>query len=144
MIERYFRRFPNAYRSVVEARADLVAYARRCGFDGEPLTDLECAAGEALANAAEHGYVDGTTFDVHAYVDGDGLIIEVCDRGPGFSHDVKTLREAPATGSPRGFGVYIMRRMVDAIEYGDRGRRVRLIKRLPSAVTAADDLRASG
>jgi anti-sigma regulatory factor (Ser/Thr protein kinase) len=144
VIERYFRRFPNSYRSVVEARCALVTFARRAGFEGEALTDLECAVGEALANAAEHGFRDGTTFDVRAFVDGNELVIEVCDRGPGFPHEATTERDPPATGSPRGFGVYIMRRLVDAIEYGDRGRRVRLTKRLPAAAAADDELSASG
>ncbi len=138
MIERYVARFANTHRSVAVARAAVIVYAERCGFTGQDLADLESAVGEALANAAEHGFRDGTFVDVNAYIDGDGLIVDVRDDGPGFAHKTSSTPREPVTGSPRGFGMHIMRMLVDAVEYGDRGRHVRLIKRLPPAATGED------
>jgi anti-sigma regulatory factor (Ser/Thr protein kinase) len=143
-------RFPCSYRSVVDARRGLVAYIRHFGFADQAVADIECAIGEALANAAEHGFRDGTTFDVFARSDGESLIIDVQDDGPGFPHAATPMDAAlPASGSPRGFGIYIMRSLMDEIAYSDRGRRITLKKRLPAAGADAgdengDDLSALG
>ena len=135
---RYHERFPNNPRSVGAARRALVAFAERIGFAGTHLSDLECAIGEALADAAEHGFRDGTSFEVLVHWDGEGLSIEARDDGPGFTHDVNGAAQQPSTGSPRGFGMYLMHALVDGIEYSDRGRRVRLTKRLPPPVAGED------
>jgi anti-sigma regulatory factor (Ser/Thr protein kinase) len=133
-------RFPCSYRSVVEARRGLVAYIRNFGFADQAVADIECAIGEALANAAEHGFRDGTTFDVFARSDGGNLIIDVQDDGPGFPHAATPMdAQLPASGSPRGFGIYIMRSLMDEIAYSDRGRRITLKKRLPVAGANAGD-----
>jgi len=128
-------RFPCSYRSVVEARRGLVHYVRSFGFAENVVDDIECAIGEALANAAEHGFRDGTTFDVLARSDGESLVIDVQDDGPGFPHAAAATGELqpPASGSPRGFGMFIMRSLMDEIAYSDRGRRITLKKRLPVA-----------
>jgi anti-sigma regulatory factor (Ser/Thr protein kinase) len=134
-------RFPCSYRSVVEARHGLLHYVRTFGFAESVVADIECAIGEALANAAEHGFRDGTTFDVLARSDGESLVIEVQDDGPGFPHAsaASAPLQPPATGSPRGFGMFIMRSLMDEIAYTDRGRRITLKKRLPVAGNGAND-----
>jgi anti-sigma regulatory factor (Ser/Thr protein kinase) len=138
-------RFPSSYKSVVEARRALVEFVDRYGFAPNVVSDIECAIGEALANAAEHGYRDGSTFDVLARSDGRSLIIEVQDDGPGFPH-AASIDELPPppTGSPRGFGIFIMRTMMDEIAYSDRGRRIVLKKRLPAAAAGEADRSALG
>jgi anti-sigma regulatory factor (Ser/Thr protein kinase) len=126
-------RFPCSFRSVGDARRRLVSFVQRYGFAPQVVADIECAIGEALANAAEHGYRDGTTFDVHARIDGGNLVIDVQDDGPGFPHAAVLAVEEPPAGSPRGFGIFIMRSMMDEIAYSDRGRRLTLKKRLPGS-----------
>jgi anti-sigma regulatory factor (Ser/Thr protein kinase) len=107
----------------------LVAFAQTAGLTDETLAELEIAIGEALANAAEHGHAPGASIEVVASFDGDALTVEVKDDGPGFDG-----WEAPATtprvaGSPRGFGLHIMRAVADRIEFRDDGRRVIITKR---------------
>jgi anti-sigma regulatory factor (Ser/Thr protein kinase) len=137
-------RFPCSFRSAVEARRKLVGFVERFGFEPSVVADIECAIGEALANAAEHGFRDGTTFDVHARIVDDVLVIDVQDDGPGFPHATVSQAEEPPFGSPRGFGIFIMRRLMDEIAYSDRGRRVTLKKRLPKATGSAADITAVG
>jgi anti-sigma regulatory factor (Ser/Thr protein kinase) len=140
-------RFPSSFRSVVEARRDLMRYVHSFDFPDDTVADIECAVGEALANAAEHGFRDGSTFDVVARSDGESLVIMVQDDGPGFPHATASAGLAPpTTGSPRGFGMFIMRSLMDEIAYSDRGRRITLRKRLPLAGAQPndDDLSALG
>jgi anti-sigma regulatory factor (Ser/Thr protein kinase) len=113
---------------VKQARRALTAFAARCGFQNGSLADVESAVGEALANAVEHGSCD-YGFDVCATFDDESLIIEVKDHGPGFDCDKALARGAPAAGSTGGFGIFLMRQLMDEIAYSDRGSRVQLVKR---------------
>lgn len=99
-------------------------------FAGEDLRDIESAAGEALANSAEHGAADGTTIDVTCRCDGVIFTIEIEDAGGGFERWNAGACGRPHAGSSRGFGTFIMRELMDEIEYTKRGARVRLVKRL--------------
>ncbi len=104
---------------------------RRCGFRDTPLADVENAAGEALANAAEHG--DGTGnpgFDISATFDGNRLVIEIDDHGHGFDTAAVLARPVPDCFGYRGFGVYLMRTLMDEVAYDERGSRIQLVKRL--------------
>jgi serine/threonine-protein kinase RsbW len=60
-------------------------------------------------------------------------VVEVTDSGPGF--DVATLRDPTDPGhllTPGGRGVFLMRRLVDGVEYNRQGNRVRLtVRRRP-------------
>ncbi len=137
-------RFPCSFRSAVEARRSLVAFVERYGYAPSDVADIECAIGEALANAAEHGFRDGTTFDVYARIDDGCLAIDVQDDGPGFPHAAVIEAEEPPCGSPRGFGIFIMRRLMDEVSYSDRGRRITLKKRLPESAAVSGDATAYG
>jgi anti-sigma regulatory factor (Ser/Thr protein kinase) len=127
----YRASLPRGYNSVRQARLALRRFAETCGFRDTPLSDVENAAGEALANAAEHG--DGTGspgFDISATFDGERLVIEIDDHGRGFDIDAVLARPAPDAGGYRGYGVYLMRTLMDEVAYYERGSRIQLTKRL--------------
>ncbi len=140
----FHARFASSSAAAVDARRALVEYLISLGYSREQVADLECAAGEALANAAEHGFREGSSFDVRAYGDGDAIVVEIHDDGPGFLYANGGSSDPPASGSPRGFGIYIMRQLVDDIAYSDRGRRIRLRKRLAFPSESRGDVTATG
>ena len=127
----YRERFPNTFESASRARRELVAYATAYGFSADDLSDMEHAIGEALANAAEHGHRTDTGFEVCVYVERERIVIEVQDEGGGFPSSVPTPK--PGHDAPRGFGIYLMRHLMDEVDFNERGTRVRLTKRLPIA-----------
>lgn len=92
---------------------------------GVPLADFELAVGEALANCAEHGA--GATMAVELWCHGDKIVVDVSDEGHGFDPPPVA---APHAGSTRGFGLYIMYELMDSVQFLDRGRTVRLERRL--------------
>ncbi len=110
----------------------MTSFAREW-FSADALSDIESAVGEALANCAEHGYVNGTHIDVRCSFDGEALTIEIKDAGQGFDRWDATDFVKPLSSAPRGYGTYIMRRLMDEIEYSERGTRVRLVKRRDEA-----------
>jgi anti-sigma regulatory factor (Ser/Thr protein kinase) len=127
----YRATLPNGYNSVRQARRALRTFAETCGFRDTPLADVENAAGEALANAAEHG--DGTGspgFDISATFDGDQLVIEIDDHGRGFDAAAVLAQPPPDAAGYRGFGVFLMRTLMDEVAYSERGERIQLVKRL--------------
>jgi serine/threonine-protein kinase RsbW len=122
-------RFPNTRRAAAFARRSLIAHIASYGYPDGDLADIETAVGEALANAAEHGNHAGTGFEVRAYVERDRVVIEVQDEGTGFRSSAATSK--PAHDAPRGFGIYLMRHLMDEVNFDERGSCVRLTKRLP-------------
>jgi anti-sigma regulatory factor (Ser/Thr protein kinase) len=128
----YRERFPNTRRAATQARRALVAHVAGYGFAQQDLSDIETAVGEALANAAEHGHRSDSGFDVRVYVERNRLIIEVQDDGAGFGAPDPAAK-APAHDAPRGFGIYLMRHLMDEVDYTERGTCVRLAKLLPLA-----------
>jgi serine/threonine-protein kinase RsbW len=93
--------------------------------------NLAIALSEALANAAIHGNRlqpharVGITVKVHP---GDRVVIDIKDSGTGFDPDSVgdccTDDRVLATG---GRGVFLMRQLVDRVEYNRQGNRVRLV-----------------
>jgi anti-sigma regulatory factor (Ser/Thr protein kinase) len=127
----YRASLPRGYNSVRQARRALRTFAETCGFADTPLADVENAAGEALANAAEHGNGEGSpVFDIWATFDGDCLVIEIDDHGRGFDAAAVLARPAPDATGYRGFGVFLMRTLMDEVAYSECGSRIQLVKRL--------------
>jgi anti-sigma regulatory factor (Ser/Thr protein kinase) len=121
--------FPSTYASVSRSRHAVVQFAAGQGFSGEALNDVESALGEALANAAEHGHVDAGTIAVCARVSDGSLVIEIEDGGSGFAPAARQLQPRVLGDSLRGFGIFIMRDLMDVVEFSACGSRLRLMKR---------------
>ncbi len=138
----YRAHFPSTYESVGKARHALVDFARMAGFGGAELQDIESAIGEALANAAEHGHRDSSYFCVRAEVKDGKFTVDVKDNGSGFEAWNASDYVKPLTNAPRGFGIFIMRALMDRVEYSDRGSRVRMIKHVPHAYAAREQQQA--
>jgi serine/threonine-protein kinase RsbW len=128
-------RFPNTRRAAAFARRSLIAHVAGFGYPDQELSDIETAVGEALANAAEHGHRAESGFEVRVLVERGMLVIEVQDDGAGFSSS-RCDKTVPAQDAPRGFGIYLMRHLMDEVNYNVRGTCVRLTKRLPATRTS--------
>ena len=119
-------RYESSRSSVPLARHAVADFARSCGFCEDQVADIESAAGEALANAAEHGHRRGGRFRVRCRFDGDELSVEVRDAGRGF--DESTVPSPAPDYSIRGFGIFLMHRLVDSVNFFNNGTTVRLSK----------------
>jgi anti-sigma regulatory factor (Ser/Thr protein kinase) len=125
----YYLQFTSESANVSHARREIVDFARHW-FSGSELADIESAVGEALANSAEHGAKRGGAVDVHCSFDGQALVVEVKDDGDGFERWSAVDYVQPLRDAARGYGIFIMRELMDEVEYTERGTRVRLCKRL--------------
>jgi len=125
----YRASFRGTPSSVRDARTAIVNYAKMCGFSQQETHEIALAAGEALANAVEHGNKDlGFVSVACGFADGE-LWIDVTDDGPGFDFATVAARRADPDAL-RGFGISIMHALMDGVQYEGRGSRVCLRKRL--------------
>jgi anti-sigma regulatory factor (Ser/Thr protein kinase) len=130
---------------LLPARLDSCAVARRhidhlasfLPFSEQQRMDIRLAAGEAVANAVRHGCRESEWkhITVRCSSDGESLIIEVGDTGPGFDPDA-VLPPDVNTLPERGMGIHFMRETMDEVSYDfTEGTTVRLVKRSPSMCT---------
>jgi anti-sigma regulatory factor (Ser/Thr protein kinase) len=85
---------------------------------GEPLlTSAKLAVSEAVTNAVVHAYVDAPRpglVRVAASIEGDSLLVEVCDDGSGMM---------PRLDSPGlGVGLPVIADMADTLDIGNSAR----------------------
>ena len=100
------------------------------GLTQERLDSLAVAVAEALSNAAVHGHKLDARRQVQILVEvvpGRRATVEVKDAGAGFdSAAVHDPTDPDRVLVPGGRGVFLMRRLVDELEYNAAGNAVRL------------------
>jgi len=99
------------------------------GFSSETADDIVLAVNEAATNAIDHAYAASgadNTFDVILWLEHGALHIEIVDHGQW------RLREVAPSG--RGFGIMIMKELVDTVvlDHGPSGTSVLLRHPLPT------------
>jgi serine/threonine-protein kinase RsbW len=125
----YTATFTGDPRNVQLARNAIASFARICGFSNEETADIRLAAGEALSNAVEHGRSQRSNgFSVRCTFENEQLTIEVRDNGEGFSYAAEA-QNLPLEARSRGFGIFLMRRLMDGVSFDRNGSTVRLTRR---------------
>jgi serine/threonine-protein kinase RsbW len=116
--------------NVAKARQAVADFALDCGFPKEAVADIRLAAGEALSNAVEHVVRTRTRrITVNCTFDGSALTVAVHGGGPGFPAPSDQVSVEP-DGRGRGFGIFLMRRLMDEVSFARNGAVVRLRRRL--------------
>jgi anti-sigma regulatory factor (Ser/Thr protein kinase) len=129
----YRATFTSDLRNVALARKSIASFASVCGFSETEVADIRLAAGEALSNAVEHGRgARSSGFSVRCKFDHDELTVEVHDSGTGFTSPPEYDRVEPDVRG-RGFGIFLMRRLMDDVSFTRNGTIVRLVRRHQSA-----------
>jgi len=114
--------------------------AKLAGFESRDYTGLEIATEEAVTNVIRHAFAPGerSSFDIRCEIQATSMMVAVCDRGipfdPSRVADYKPGNDLDGL-SAAGLGGYLMKNMVDQIEYinlGTGGKETRLIKYLPA------------
>lgn len=140
-MKRYLAHFASDPKLIVHARRAVRTFLRSCGLSIDDENDVVIAVGEAIDNAVEHAAA--TKVRIECRFDGDSLIIEVCDDGLGFPQWNTVLlagERSPlsvAGVSIRGYGIHLMRQLMDDLAFKDDGRCVCLTKRVSRAGVTA-------
>jgi serine/threonine-protein kinase RsbW len=118
-------------RDAVAPTVDRVlATAKLAGLQTDQRENLAVAVAEALSNAAVHGNRLHPEHPVHVLihvVPRQCVVVEVSDLGAGFDANQVSDPTHPARVlMPGGRGIFLMRQLVDRVEYNEAGNRVRL------------------
>jgi serine phosphatase RsbU (regulator of sigma subunit)/anti-sigma regulatory factor (Ser/Thr protein kinase) len=115
---------PGNERRAMDQVADAVG---RLGIAPARLERLKTAVSEAAMNAIEYGSRDDPTipFEVLAAVEGADLVVRITDRGlggpPGDGEEPDIEKKLAGEQKSRGWGLFLIRHMVDAAEFTTRG-----------------------
>lgn len=128
---------PSATRYLASVREFVSERAEAAGLSDRAVDAVRLAVDEACANAIEHAYAgreDGTV-TVETRREPGRFLVVIRHRGLPFDparYRPTSLEEAVREGRHGGFGVTLMRRLVDQVEYRQRGAvsEVHLIKHL--------------
>lgn len=122
---------PSRRDAVAPTVERILAAAQPAGLTSEQRDDLAVAVAEALSNAAVHGNGLGSPKPVRVLVavePGRCAVVEVTDSGTGFDQaGVRDPTHPERVLVPGGRGVFLMRRLVDRLEYNEVGNSVRLV-----------------
>jgi anti-sigma regulatory factor (Ser/Thr protein kinase) len=127
---RHVVRFPNSRQYVPVARKTVIEFARALGLPAKAEDDLTSAVGEALANAVEHGFRERTYFSIRCWREQNIIVVEIEDDGRGFDPSYREEGDGSDHDAERGFGISIMRALVDQVSFRRNGRLVRLYKNI--------------
>src|SRR6266704_6399636 len=128
------------------ALARVAGTVQSLGLDAKKLERLKTAVAEATMNAIEHGNGNRPEIPVQVEVtqDGDQIIVAITDQGglgaeigpQAENHEEPDLaRKLDGDQSPRGWGLFLIRNMVDAMDVTTDGQRhtIRLTMRTGGA-----------
>ena len=124
-------------RVISDIRENAIRFAKLAGVKTNDLADIQIALGEALANAIKHGSpvmgVSRIGLGCHI-VDGNFVAI-ISDEGNPF--DERTVPDPAFDTCPEcGLGIYLMRQVMDNVEFthSSCGNQVKLVKKLATTV----------
>ena len=124
------------------ALARVAGTVKDLGLSDARLERLKTAVAEATMNAIEHGNGNRPDLPVEVAVtqDGDEIIVAISDQGgevhpdAGEHEEPDLVRKLDGDQSPRGWGLFLIRHMVDAMDITTQGEEhtVRLMMRIGS------------
>ena len=125
--------------NIPRAMACVRESARRAGFNGPDLYQIELAVDEACANVVEHAYACQEPGDmvVTCTVDEDRFVVKIRDWGRSFEPEAVPEPDVDAPLEERslgGLGVFLIRQFMDEVEFSfdpEQGNLLTMTKRLP-------------
>ncbi len=131
----YTLTIPSSTRFLEDARQFVETHAQEAEFADTAVEQFKIAVDEACTNIIEHAYKGNEDhhIDITIIIDTDRFTVRIRDEGESFdptSYKEPNLMELAKKRRAGGFGVHIMRRLMDRVEYRTRGNvnEVRLTK----------------
>jgi serine/threonine-protein kinase RsbW len=119
---------PSSTRFLEDVRQFVESHASEAEFPEDVVEQLKMAVDEACANVIEHAYQgeDEHPIDIAVIVQPDRFTVRIRDEGVGFnpkSYSEPDLLQFAHARRSGGFGVHIIRKLMDQVEYRKRGSK---------------------
>lgn len=118
-----------------EVREFVAAHALNNGFSEEEIQDIRLAVDEAYTNIIKHAYKydDSQKVEITLGANGDAFWISLFDDGNAFDtskYKEPNIRNQIRNKKRGGVGVYLIKQLMDKVEYHTEGRRneIRMVK----------------
>jgi len=128
---------PASTEHLSEVRDFVASYARQFSFDDQQIQDIRLAVDEAYTNIIKHAYKYDASKKVEINLGSDDDTFWISLRDDGNSFDTKhyskpDLRERIKRKKRGGVGVYLIKELMDEVEYRKRGNQneIRMEKKL--------------
>jgi len=128
---KFSERISSSLELIPDCIARLIKKIKRLSLTEEDLFDIKLCLQEALVNAVKHGnkFDQGLAVEVSVEASGNRLTMQVRDQGEGFDERaVPSPVHTENLTKTSGRGVYLIRNLMDKVEFFDRGRGVKMIK----------------
>ena len=117
---------PSSTRYLEDVRRFVEQHAVEARFASKDVSELKIAVDEACANVIEHAYKgdEQRNIDVDVIIQPDRFTVRIRDDGESFqqgTYQEPDIFDFAHMGKAGGFGVQIMRRLMDHVEYRTRG-----------------------
>ena len=128
---------PSSTRYLEQVRRFIETHTVEAGFNPDSVEQFKVAVDEACTNVIKHAYHgnDAHKLDIRILIDKDRCTVCIRDDGRAFrpqEYNEPDIFELAKRRQAGGFGVHIMRRLMDHVEYSSQGdiNEVRLTKYL--------------
>jgi len=111
----------------------IISFLEHYKVDEGRIFDIRLCIEEAVRNAMVHGNHSDKALAVRTayWIDDGALNIEIEDEGQGFDHiGVADPTTPPHILKNSGRGVYLIKKLMDKVEYNEKGNKVTMLKRL--------------
>ena len=130
---------PSRTESLIHARDFVSAAAREFGFPDEEIANIVLSVDEACTNIIKHAYEFAPDKEILLEISRSDQTFEVCIQDKGRPFDPEHIKQPDlkqhlAHYRRGGLGVYLMRRLMDSVEYRfipGKWNEVRLVKLRP-------------
>lgn len=119
---------PSSTRYLEDVREFVAQHASEASFGPDVVEQLKMAVDECCTNVIEHAYLGEPErpIDVAVIVETDRLAVRIRDEGRAFdptSYHEPDLMQFARNRKSGGFGVHIMRRLMDEVLFRTHGRQ---------------------
>lgn len=123
----YNKSFPSSTRHLEEVRRFVEEVGLEAHLPANTVEQFKLAVDEACTNVIKHAYKgnDAQQIDISVIVEPDRFTVSIRDEGESFrpaEYRNPDLMESARARRPGGFGIHIMRRLMDQVEYNTKGR----------------------
>ena len=131
--EKNIIKIPSDIRNLRKVSSEILGSISSYKIDESGIFNIRLCVEEAVKNAIVHGNRSNKKLSVRVsyWINDDKLTIEVEDEGAGFDHE--RLPDPTADENllrTSGRGVYLIKRLMDEVEYNQNGNKIRMTKHL--------------
>ena len=127
---------PSDLKIIPETSRDIIKKIKSKDISEDDLFDIRLALEEALVNAIKHGNKQDCNKNVllKITINPGKATMQIKDEGEGFDYEKLVSPAEPKNlKKPYGRGVFLIKKLMDSVEFFDGGRGIKMVKLIEAA-----------